>query len=115
MNENLREAEQAIRTLQEHARELGQRFDSRSLEERALFLVTEVGEVVTELLVLNGAKTRSAADGVVASPYQVRERLGLELYDVLWNLCDLANRAGVDLRTALRTKAEINRKRIWQE
>jgi NTP pyrophosphatase (non-canonical NTP hydrolase) len=108
------DAERAVRVLQEHVKELAQRFEGRSMEERALFLVTEVGEVVAELLRVVGAKPPAVENGNECVVNQVKERLGIEMYDVLWNLRDPANLAGVDLGAVLKTKSEINRTRRWR-
>lgn len=42
-----------------------------------------------------------------------RENLALEMYDVIWNLFDLANMVGIDLETAFAKKIETNRSRKW--
>ncbi|RIK37105.1 MAG: hypothetical protein DCC55_25280 [Chloroflexi bacterium] len=100
-----------IKELQEQARELraAQGWLDTSLEHRIMFLVTEVGEVVNETLKLVGA-TKQYSDSEVE---QIKANLGLELYDVLWNLCDLANLAGIDLEAAFAKKVAINRTRKW--
>jgi NTP pyrophosphatase (non-canonical NTP hydrolase) len=43
-----------------------------------------------------------------------RENLGMEIYDVIWNLLDLAELAGVDLEEAFRKKAGLNEGREWR-
>jgi NTP pyrophosphatase (non-canonical NTP hydrolase) len=97
-----------IAQLQEHVKELSkaQGWADRTPEQRALYLVTEVGELVREVLAL--ADAQDDADAVAA-----KERLGLEMYDVIWNLVDLANIVGVDLESAFARKIEINRDRQW--
>jgi NTP pyrophosphatase (non-canonical NTP hydrolase) len=97
-----------IEELQRHARELNdaQGWYGTTPEQRALWLVTEVGELVTEVLQFTLAAdedTRTAA----------RRRLGAEMYDVVWNVCDLANITGVDLETAFAGKAAVNKEREW--
>ncbi len=37
----------------------------------------------------------------------------MEIYDVMWNLCDLADMAGVDLERAFVKKADFNVGREW--
>jgi NTP pyrophosphatase (non-canonical NTP hydrolase) len=54
---------------------------------RLAYLVTEVGEVAREVIELNQGAQQSV---------EARERLGMEIYDVIWNLCDLANILSVD-------------------
>ncbi|MDQ4064337.1 MAG: hypothetical protein M3122_10770 [Actinomycetota bacterium] len=43
----------------------------------------------------------------------VVKNLGMEIYDAMWNLCDLADLAGVDLERASATKADLNVSREW--
>lgn len=44
----------------------------------------------------------------------VTENLGTEIYDVIWNLLDLAEMAGVDLEAAFfAKKAALNKDREW--
>ncbi|MEB4783501.1 MazG-like family protein [Paenibacillus jamilae] len=81
-------------------------FDKSSLEQRALFLVTEVGEVVREVLKFSYHSESEKLE-------EIKEDLGLEMYDIIWNLCDLANKVGIDLEVAAHKKIEINRNRIW--
>ncbi len=49
------------------------------------------------------------AEGVAAA----RGRPGEEIYDVVWNLLDLADLAGVDLESAFEKKARRNEGREW--
>jgi NTP pyrophosphatase (non-canonical NTP hydrolase) len=101
-----------IRQLQEHVNELrsAQGWHNTSLEYRALFLMTEIGEVIQEIIKLSNIDEKSQS----AKREEIKERLGMEIYDVIWNLCDLANIAGVDLEAAFDKKIEINRARKWQ-
>jgi NTP pyrophosphatase (non-canonical NTP hydrolase) len=95
-----------VRDLQEQARRLkdAQGFHV-SLEQRLAYCMAEVGELAEEVLKLSGVKE---ADGS-----QARERLGMEIYDVVWNLFDLADLAGVDLEEAFARKVDLNRSREW--
>jgi dienelactone hydrolase/NTP pyrophosphatase (non-canonical NTP hydrolase) len=43
------------------------------------------------------------------------QRVGHEMYDVLWNLCDLARLTGVDLVQAAADKRLINEHRTWPD
>ncbi len=97
-----------IEELQRHVRELNdaQGWHDTTPEERAMWLVTEVGELVREVLRLPEATGE-------AELAEVRHNLGMEMYDVVWNLCDLANRVGVDLEEAFAEKVAINRGREW--
>jgi NTP pyrophosphatase (non-canonical NTP hydrolase) len=95
-----------VRDLQEQARQLkdAQGFHV-SLEQRLVYLIVEVGELAEEVLKLSGVKEADSA--------QVRERLGMEIYDVVWNLFDLADLAGVNLEEAFARKVNLNQCRKW--
>ena len=97
-----------IEELQRHVRELNdaQGWHDTTPEERAMWLVTEAGELVREVLRLAEATGEAEIAGV-------RHKLGMEMYDVVWNLCDLANIVGVDLEEAFAEKVAINRGREW--
>ena len=96
----------AIKELQEHAKELAQVLPEITAEQRVMFLITEVGEVAREVLRLSRAADQANADGVKAD-------LGMEMYDLIWNICDLANMLDIDLETAFAAKIEINKTRKW--
>src|SRR5690625_3980531 len=98
-----------MKDLQEHVEALKQRqgWRDKSLELRALFLMSEIGEMAKELLALKWASAEDAE--------RIRRRLGMEMYDVMWNLMDLAMLAEVDLDEAFATKAEVNKRRQWYE
>src|SRR5215203_6178522 len=61
-----------------------------TLDQRLAYLTAEVGEM--------DARERAA----------VVEMLGMEIYDAVWNLLDLAEMAGVDVEAAFRKKAYLN-------
>jgi NTP pyrophosphatase (non-canonical NTP hydrolase) len=44
---------------------------------------------------------------------ELLRRVGHEMYDVLWNLCDLARLTGIDLVRAAGEKRMINEHRTW--
>ena len=96
----------AIKALQEHAKELAQILPEITVEQRMLFLLTEVGEVAREVLRLSRSADQANADAIKAD-------LGMEMYDVIWNICDLANLLGIDLEQAFAAKIEINKTRKW--
>lgn len=97
-----------IRRVQEQSREVASLFPRTTVEQRVMFLMTEVGEVAAEALYLSGAH------GPI-EPEQIKQRLGLEIYDVVWNLCDLANMLGIDLEEAFARKMAINSGRTWAD
>ncbi|MEO7911003.1 MAG: MazG nucleotide pyrophosphohydrolase domain-containing protein [Roseiflexaceae bacterium] len=96
----------AIKELQEHAKELAQILPEITVEQRMLFLLTEVGEVAREVLRLSRSVDQANADTIKAD-------LGMEMYDVIWNICDLANMLDIDLETSFAAKIEINKTRKW--
>ena len=96
----------AIKELQEHAKELAQVLPEITVEQRVLFLMTEVGEVTREVLRLSRSADQANADVIKAD-------LGMEMYDVIWNICDLANILDIDLETSFAAKIEINKTRKW--
>jgi len=96
----------AIKELQEHANELAQVLPEITAEQRVMFLMTEVGEVTREVLRLSRSVDRANA-GVIKAD------LGMEMYDVIWNICDLANILSIDLEAAFAAKIEINKTRKW--
>jgi NTP pyrophosphatase (non-canonical NTP hydrolase) len=97
-----------IEELQRHARELTEAhgWQDTTPEERALWLVTEVGELAREVLQFPAADDETARTAA-------RRRLGAEMYDVVWNVCDLANILGVDLETSFTNKEAVNQEREW--
>ena len=98
----------AIKALQEHAKELAQILPEITVEQRMLFLLTEVGEVAREVLQLSRSADQANADAIKAD-------LGMEMYDVIWNICDLANILNIDLETSFAAKIEINKTRKWDQ
>jgi NTP pyrophosphatase (non-canonical NTP hydrolase) len=98
-----------IQELQEQVRALtaAQGWTNTTLEERLGFLRGEVEELADEVLLLAGLDDP-------AEQAAVRVRLGYEIYDVMWNLCDLAGLAGIDLEAALTAKHAINQHRQWR-
>lgn len=72
---------------------------------RMLHVTAEVGEVADALISFETAP----ADRIDAA----RTALGHEIFDVIWNLCALANTTGIDIEQAARTKMDINADRSW--
>jgi NTP pyrophosphatase (non-canonical NTP hydrolase) len=97
---------QAIKEIQEHAKELAQVLPELTVEQRVMYLMTEVGEMTREVLRLSRYADEANAGAV-------RADLGMEMYDVIWNVCDLANMLGIDLEQSFATKIEINKHRTW--
>jgi NTP pyrophosphatase (non-canonical NTP hydrolase) len=78
-------------------------------ERQLAFLISEVGEVAREVLLLSGGHAPANTPEAEA----IRERLGMELFDVIWNACALATLTGVDLETCSARKIAMNRNRTW--
>ncbi len=81
-------------------------FDHNTIETRALYLMTEVGELSKEVIHLHFRKDPDQVQ-------EIKERLGLEMFDVVWNVVDLANKLGINLEEAFNQKIEINKHRKW--
>ena len=89
-----------IQDIQEDARRLAPIFGDKTPERRMLYLATEFGEFSREVLrVVQGSQE---AD---------KENLGMEIYDIIWNMCDLANMLDVDLADCFEKKREQNKTR----
>jgi NTP pyrophosphatase (non-canonical NTP hydrolase) len=91
--------------LQRHVAEFSRSrgFDQNSVEMRMLYLTSEVGEVAQEVLKI--VENVDSAN---------KENLGMEIYDVIWNLLELANQLDIDVEEAARNKIEINKDRVWE-
>lgn len=96
----------SIADLQEHAKELAAILPETTLEERMLYLMSEVGELAMEVLKLRELQNQDDSDRILDS-------IGMEMYDVVWNICDLANKLGIDLQHSFDRKAQLNKQRDW--
>ncbi|ENQ3105081.1 MazG nucleotide pyrophosphohydrolase domain-containing protein [Bacillus sp. 491mf] len=74
-------------------------FADTTIEKRTMYLMAELGELTEAILKRNDDN--------------VKREIGLEMFDVIWNVCDLANKLGINLEEAFREKMEINRGREW--
>jgi NTP pyrophosphatase (non-canonical NTP hydrolase) len=84
-----------------------------TLDQRLAYLTAEVGEVAAETLKLSRDGNRDVGEMDAREREAVVEALGMEIYDVMWNLLDLAEMAGVDVEAAFRKKAYLNEGREW--
>jgi NTP pyrophosphatase (non-canonical NTP hydrolase) len=91
--------------LQRHVAEFSHSrgFDQNSVDRRMVYLTSEVGEAAEEVI-------KIAENHPLAS----KEKLGLEIYDVIWNLLELANQLDIDVEESARQKMEINKDRVWE-
>ncbi|MEK4059775.1 MULTISPECIES: MazG-like family protein [Paenibacillus] len=78
-------------------------FDRSTIEQRMLYLMTEVGELSKEVLSVS-----------FHPDAEKKENLGYEMYDVVWNIFDLANKLDINLEDAFNRKKEINDNRNWE-
>jgi NTP pyrophosphatase (non-canonical NTP hydrolase) len=79
---------------------------ANTIDERGMFLTTETGEVIKELLKLKGLY------GVKAKEL-AKQRVGEELADVIWNVCDIANRLGLNLAEVMLVMLQKHGVRNW--
>jgi NTP pyrophosphatase (non-canonical NTP hydrolase) len=77
----------------------------RSPNERALYLMSEVGELAKALIALS--------DDTARVPDNVEDAIADELLDIVWNVCALANTLQLDLNTAAHRKLASMRDRKW--
>ncbi|WP_459502298.1 MazG nucleotide pyrophosphohydrolase domain-containing protein [Bacillus sp. C1] len=75
-------------------------FQNTTIEIRTMYLMAELGELTEAIIKQNAGK-------------DAKREIGLEMFDVIWNVCDLANRLEIDLEEACKEKMEINRDREW--
>jgi NTP pyrophosphatase (non-canonical NTP hydrolase) len=94
-----------IRDIQENAKELAPKFKDKNPEQRMMYLMSEVGETAIEVLKLQGFRSGGDAE-------ELKQKLGMEIFDVVWNLCDLANMYEIDLEKAFATKIAVNEERF---
>ena len=97
-----------IEELQEQVRELTRRqgWEGGTVEDRAQRFLGEVSELMEEVKLFTAAEGKGEQE-------EVRMRLGMEMYDVVWNLLDLAQKCEIDVESAFRMKHEINKGRSW--
>ena len=104
-------------TIAELQRQVRQLNDAKgfdiTLEQRLAYLMTEVGEVAREVLKLSRVGNEGAGKMEEADVEATVKALGMEIYDVVWNLLDLADMAGVDLDEVFGEKARLNESREW--
>ncbi|HDR8064221.1 MazG nucleotide pyrophosphohydrolase domain-containing protein [Bacillus thuringiensis] len=75
-------------------------FQDTTIEERIMYAMTELGELAE--VILKRDKMQDA-----------KKEIGLEIFDVIWNVCDLANKLNIDLEKAFEEKMKINKNREW--
>ena len=93
-----------ISEIQQHASDLCAKnnWNHRSTDQRMLYLLTEIGELSSELIKLK--QNESDLPGL-------KREIGHEMFDVIWNICDLANLLDIDLEKYANDKRDLNNKR----
>ena len=96
-----------ISEIQDHVKELCKRNDwnEKDVDQRFKYLMTEIGELSDELIKL---KWKDQNKDIL------KRKIGHEIFDVIWNLCDLANLLEIDMEKCGREKMELNNKRVWK-
>ena len=80
-------------------------FINQSTIDKCLLLGEEVGELF---------KAIRKSEGLLVDANSTFTEIGDELADIFIYLCAIANRKGIDLEDAFRTKEEKNKKRVWK-
>ena len=96
-----------IKDIQDIARVQAPIFKDKTPEQRMLYLASELGEVAQEVLKLGGFRKGGDTEAL-------KRNLGMEIYDVVWNLCDLANMLDIDLEESFAAKIKHNEER-WKD
>ncbi len=88
-----------------------QNWPRRPPEQRLQFLISEVFELWDALVAYRNAEdTKRAVDAE-----RIKAEVGKEIFDILWNLADLADTLGIDLASSAKEKQEELLKRDWRE
>ena len=97
-----------IQDIQDNARVLCQQqgWTDHNPSQRFRYLISEVGELAKELTRLEWNPTNTEVA-------EIKRAIGHEIYDIVWNLCELANQLEIDLDTAFTEKLAINAGRRW--
>jgi len=93
-----------ISEIQEHAEDLCRKngWLDRTPDQRFRYLISEIGELSNDLIKLNQDNSNFE---------ELRRKIGHEMYDVIWNICDLANLLEIDLEKLSIEKNDLNFKR----
>ena len=80
-------------------------FIEQTTIDKCLLLGEEVGELF---------KAIRKSEGLSVDSNSTFTEIGDELSDIFIYLCAIANRKGIDLEEAFRSKEEKNKKRVWK-
>lgn len=95
-----------ISDIQKQAEQLRkiQGWHDQTTDNRFRYLITEVGELSQDLIRLKQSPEQSE---------EIKTDLAKEIYDIVWNLCDLANLLEIDLEPHFEEKHQTNLSRDW--
>jgi NTP pyrophosphatase (non-canonical NTP hydrolase) len=93
-----------ISEIQEHAENLCRKngWLDRTPDQRFRYLISEIGELSNDLIKLNHPNRELV---------KLKQKIGHEMFDVIWNICDLANLLEIDLEKSAREKEDLNNQR----
>jgi len=93
-----------ISEIQKHAEDLCRKngWLDRTPDQRFRYLISEIGELSNDLIRLN----QSNKDLL-----ELKRKIGHEMFDVMWNICDLANLLDIDLEKCAHEKRDLNNQR----
>lgn len=99
-----------LKTIQDYAQTLAtqQGWDKETIQTRLHYLKSEIIEATEEI---NNVESATSTE----EQQKHQENLGLELFDILWNVAEIANRYGVDLEQASQQKISINNQRSFSK
>ena len=95
-----------ISEIQKHAEDLCRKngWLDRTADQRFRYLISEIGELSNDLIKLNQSVTKSE---------ELKRKIAHEMYDVIWNICDLANLLEIDLEKFSIEKNHLNNQRVF--
>ena len=93
-----------IKDIQEHAEDLCRKngWLDRTPDQRFRYLISEIGELSNDLIRLHQKDKELET---------LKTKIGHEMFDVMWNICDLANLLDIDLEKCALEKRELNNRR----
>lgn len=80
---------------------------NENIYRQCLYLTTETGEALKEVIKLQSSRYTEEQKN------KIKEDLGLELFDIIWNVCSIAAMLDIDLDKACESKMKINDVRTW--
>ena len=93
-----------ISEIQAHAEDLCTKnnWTERTPDRRFKYLITEIGELSNDLIKLDQHSQITE---------ELKRKIGHEMFDVIWNICDLANLLHIDLEKYSLEKKNLNNQR----